>query len=49
MVLDCLTPETIPELEIRTGVPLVYRLKTDSTVAANPTFSTGGVSEIKSP
>jgi 2,3-bisphosphoglycerate-dependent phosphoglycerate mutase len=34
MVLDCLTPETIPELEIKTGVPLVYRLKPDSTVAA---------------
>jgi 2,3-bisphosphoglycerate-dependent phosphoglycerate mutase len=38
MVLDCLTPETIPELEIRTGVPLVYRLKTDSTVAAKETL-----------
>jgi 2,3-bisphosphoglycerate-dependent phosphoglycerate mutase len=33
-----LTPETIPELEIRTGVPLVYRLKTDSTVAAKETL-----------
>jgi 2,3-bisphosphoglycerate-dependent phosphoglycerate mutase len=38
MVLDCLTPETILELEIRTGVPLVYRLKTDSTVAAKETL-----------
>lgn len=38
MVLDCLTPETIPELEIRTGVPLVYRLRTDSTVAARETL-----------
>jgi 2,3-bisphosphoglycerate-dependent phosphoglycerate mutase len=38
MVLDCLTPETIPELEIRTGVPLVYRLKSDSTVAARETL-----------
>jgi 2,3-bisphosphoglycerate-dependent phosphoglycerate mutase len=34
MVLDCLTPETIPGLEITTGIPLVYRLKPDSTVAA---------------
>jgi 2,3-bisphosphoglycerate-dependent phosphoglycerate mutase len=32
MVLDGLTPETIPELELATGVPLVYRLKPDSTV-----------------
>ena len=34
MVLDRLTPETILELEIRTTVPLVYRLNADSTVAA---------------
>lgn len=32
MVLDHLTPETIPSLELATGVPLVYRLKADSTV-----------------
>ena len=32
MVLDHLTPKTIPALEIATGVPLVYRLKADSTV-----------------
>jgi len=32
MVLDRLTPETIPTLELATGVPLVYRLKADSTV-----------------
>ena len=38
MVLDCLTPETILELEIRTGVPLVYQLKADSTVAAKETL-----------
>jgi len=38
MVLDCLTPETIPELEVRTGVPLGYRLKADSTVAAKETL-----------
>ena len=32
MVLDRLTPKTIPGMEIATGVPLVYRLKADSTV-----------------
>ena len=34
MVLDRLTPKTIPGMEIATGVPLVYRLKPDSTVAS---------------
>jgi 2,3-bisphosphoglycerate-dependent phosphoglycerate mutase len=33
MVLDGLTPDTIPEFELATGIPLVYRLKPDSTVA----------------
>jgi 2,3-bisphosphoglycerate-dependent phosphoglycerate mutase len=32
MVLDGLTPATIPGLELATGVPLVYRLRADSTV-----------------
>lgn len=32
MVLDGLTPETIPSVELATGVPLVYRLNADSTV-----------------
>ena len=32
MVLDGLTPDTIPSMELDTGVPLVYRLKADSTV-----------------
>ena len=32
MVLDRLTPETIPSMELATGVPLVYRLRPDSTV-----------------
>ncbi|THD46258.1 MAG: 2,3-bisphosphoglycerate-dependent phosphoglycerate mutase [Bradyrhizobium sp.] len=32
MVLDGLTPATIPAMELATGVPLVYRLKADSTV-----------------
>ena len=33
MVLDGLTPQTIPSLELATGIPLVYRLKEDTTVA----------------
>jgi 2,3-bisphosphoglycerate-dependent phosphoglycerate mutase len=33
MVLDGLTPETIPSMELATGIPLVYRLKEDTTVA----------------
>jgi 2,3-bisphosphoglycerate-dependent phosphoglycerate mutase len=32
MVLDGLTPATIPTMELATGIPLVYRLKSDSTV-----------------
>ena len=32
MVLDGLTPATIPTMELATGVPLVYRLRADSTV-----------------
>ena len=32
MVLDRLTPKTIPSMELETGVPLVYRLKANSTV-----------------
>ncbi len=32
MVLDNLTPQTIPSMELATGVPLVYRLKDNSTV-----------------
>jgi len=34
IVLDRLTPETIPAMEITTGVPLVYRLNAVSTVAS---------------
>jgi 2,3-bisphosphoglycerate-dependent phosphoglycerate mutase len=34
MVLDKLTPQTIPSMELETGVPLVYRLNADSTVAS---------------
>ena len=32
MVLDKLTPQTIPNMELSTGVPLVYHLNADSTV-----------------
>jgi 2,3-bisphosphoglycerate-dependent phosphoglycerate mutase len=34
MVLDRLTPQTIPSMELDTGVPLVYRLNADSTVSS---------------
>jgi len=33
-VLDRLTPKTIPAMELATGIPLVYRLHADSTVAS---------------
>ena len=33
MVLDKLGPDQITKLEIATGVPLVYRLNADTTVA----------------
>lgn len=34
MVLDRLTPKTIPAMELATGLPLVYRLNADTTVAS---------------
>ena len=34
MVLDHLDDKTIPTLELKTGVPLVYRLNADTTVAS---------------
>ncbi|SEQ52222.1 phosphoglycerate mutase [Faunimonas pinastri] len=33
MVLDKLTPKTVIDLELATGVPVVYRLNADTTVA----------------
>lgn len=39
MVLDRLTPSTIPTMELETGVPLVYRLKADSTVESKKVLS----------
>ena len=32
MVLDGLTPEMIPSMELATGIPLVYRLRADTSV-----------------
>lgn len=34
MVLDQLTPDTVPRLEIATGVPIIYQLNADSTVGS---------------
>ena len=34
MVLDQLTPESVPGLELATGVPIIYTLNADSTVAS---------------
>ncbi|MCC3243911.1 2,3-bisphosphoglycerate-dependent phosphoglycerate mutase [Methylocystis sp. WRRC1] len=34
MVLDQLTPESVTKLELATGVPIIYRLNADSTVAS---------------
>jgi 2,3-bisphosphoglycerate-dependent phosphoglycerate mutase len=39
MVLDRLTPKTIPAMELDTGVPLVYRLKANSTVESKAVLS----------
>ena len=39
LVLDRHTPKTIPTLEIATGVPLVYRLNANSTVASKEILS----------
>ncbi len=39
MVLDRLTPKTIPQMELETGVPLVYRLNADSTVVSKEVLS----------
>ncbi|QBR70806.1 2,3-bisphosphoglycerate-dependent phosphoglycerate mutase [Beijerinckiaceae bacterium] len=39
MVLDRLTPETIPTMELKTGILLLYRLKPDSTVETKEILS----------
>ncbi len=40
MVLDQLTPESVPHLELATGVPVIYRLNADSTVASKTVLGT---------
>ena len=40
MVLDRLTPETVPAMELATGLPLVYRLNADTTVAEKQVLET---------
>jgi 2,3-bisphosphoglycerate-dependent phosphoglycerate mutase len=40
MVLDRLTPDTIPSMELATGLPLVYRLKPGTTVADKQVLET---------
>jgi 2,3-bisphosphoglycerate-dependent phosphoglycerate mutase len=40
MVLDRLTPDTIPGMELATGLPLVYRLNADTTVADKQVLET---------
>ena len=39
MVLERATPETIPGIELATGVPVVYRLNADSTVISKDTLT----------
>jgi 2,3-bisphosphoglycerate-dependent phosphoglycerate mutase len=34
VVLDGLDAKTIPSMELATGIPLVYRLNADTTVAS---------------
>lgn len=41
MVLDQLTPETVSTLEIATGVPIIYQLNADSTVATKTVIEAG--------
>jgi 2,3-bisphosphoglycerate-dependent phosphoglycerate mutase len=39
MALDGLTADEIVKMELATGVPVVYRLNADSTVASKETLS----------
>ncbi len=39
MALDGLSPDEIVKLELATGVPVVYRLNADSTVASKEVFA----------
>lgn len=49
MVLDRLTPETIPGMELETGIPIVYRLKSDSTVESKEIIDPKTIHEITPP
>jgi len=49
MVLDQLTPETIPGMELETGIPHLYRLKADSTVEAKEIIDPKAIYEIARP
>jgi bisphosphoglycerate-dependent phosphoglycerate mutase len=40
MVLDGLTPAIVAKLEVATGVPFVYRLKPDTTIAEKRLLTT---------
>ncbi len=42
MVLDRLNGDTVTDLQIRTGVPLVYRLNADTTIAAKTVLAWDG-------
>lgn len=42
MVLDRLDGDTVTDLQIRTGVPLVYRLNADTTIAAKTVLAWDG-------
>ena len=46
MVLDQLTPETIPKMELETGIPILYRLKPDSTVDTKKMLDPGSFRDI---
>ena len=41
MVLDRLSPDTIPSMELETGIPLIYHLNPDSTVASKIVSNNG--------
>jgi 2,3-bisphosphoglycerate-dependent phosphoglycerate mutase len=40
MVLDRLTPKTVPSMELATGLPLIYRLDADTRVASKEVLET---------
>jgi 2,3-bisphosphoglycerate-dependent phosphoglycerate mutase len=42
MVLDRLGEDAVPDLQIKTGVPLIYRLNADTTIASKTILDRGG-------